>query len=193
MIYIYIYIYISHTRFIYAGACGLERGRRFCGFRIRDWSGGGGEEGAVTQLVAWVATLVAYYWCCRCILHFFSFSVTPFQCSSQQQLKITHMYFPFFFFFFFFWLSVFKHLLLFFFFLFSLAEMRSEICWIEYSWVSNGRGPKLKFRILSALAHHIWGKLSRFNWANILGLGLLILFKSFKKKKLYFIVIMRMR
>ena len=118
MIYIYIYIYISHTWFSYAGACGLERGRRFCGFRIRDWSGGGGEEGAVTQLVAWVATLVAYYWCCRCILHFFSFSLTPFQCSSQQQLKITHMYFPFFFFFFFFWLSVFKHLLLFFFFFF---------------------------------------------------------------------------
>ena len=64
--------------FGYAGACGLERGRRSCGFRIRDRSGGGGGGGgrAVTRPVAWAPALVASCWCCRCILHFFSFSLT---------------------------------------------------------------------------------------------------------------------
>ena len=66
--------------FCYAGACGIERGRRSCGFRIRDRSGGGGGGGggggAVTRPVAWAPALVASCWCCRCILHFFSFSLT---------------------------------------------------------------------------------------------------------------------
>ena len=151
---IYIYIYIYHTWFSYAGACGLERGKRFCGFRIRDWSGGGGQGGVVTQLVAWVAALIAYCWCCLCILHFFSFSLTPFQCSSQQQqqqLKITHMYFPFFFFFFFFWLRVFNHLLFFFFFFFPWRENEewNMLDWILLSlkWASAEAGVQNPIRL----------------------------------------------
>ena len=154
--------------FGYAGACGLERGRRSCGFRIRDRSGGGGGSGggAVTRPVAWAPALVASCWCCRCILHFFSFSLTS-------------MFF--YDFFFFFRPRVFKHLHIFF---FSLAGkwggkyVGSDTLESQMGWAETG------FRILSVSAHHEWGRLS---WANRLGLGLLVLFKSFDSFLLLFI------
>ena len=155
--------------FGYAGACRLERGRRSCGFRIRDRSGGGGGGGAVTRPVAWAPALVASCWCCRCILHFFSFSLTS-------------MFFYDFFFFFFGrgFLSICIYIF------FSLAGkwggkyVGSDTLESQMGWGETG------FRILSVSAHHEWGRLS---WANRLGLGLLVLFKSFNSFYYYYLFI----